>query len=373
MLKLTPVCFAALLLSQAPAAFAQNAGTTVAGQSLAAQIDAAIAPYFKPGDPGATIIVTRDGKRVFYKSYGLADVAKQQAMKLNMDFQVGAIAKQFAAAAIMLLVDDRQLALDDDIRKYLPGFPDKGSKITIEHLLTHTSGIVDHGAKPEHAGNAMNLAKTPAQLIATFKDDPLEFAPGSRSRYSDAGYVLLGAIIEKISEQPYAQFVAERIFVPLEMNDTACDRHERAPRLPALPHVRSGDAASAWVAAPSMNMSQACAAGTLVSTIDDLAKWNRTISRGRLLRPASWARVFTPFKLNNGEASNYGYGWEVGSLRGHALMSQGGAINGYSAYTMRLPQDRVDVAVLSNADAGSGVTPPFEVASKAAAIAIGQP
>jgi D-alanyl-D-alanine carboxypeptidase len=221
MLKLTPVCLAALLLLQASQSGAQGVDAAVTEQSLEARIDAAIAPYFKPGDPGATVIVTRDGWKVFRKAYGLADVASGRPLRPNMDFPVGAITMQFTAAAVMLLVDERSLSLDDDIRKYLPDFPDKGSKITIEHLLTHTSGIANHNAKPDFAGPGMNRAMTPARLMASFKDEPLEFAPGSRYNFSNSGYVLLGAIIEKISGMPYAEFVAERIFVPLDLSDTA--------------------------------------------------------------------------------------------------------------------------------------------------------
>ncbi|HZV65404.1 MAG TPA: serine hydrolase [Telluria sp.] len=362
MSQLPSICLAALLVL--PASFSAAAAKPA---PLAAQIDASIAPYFNPADPGATVIVTKDGKPLFRKAYGMADVAGHRPLTPDMSLRLGSITKQFTAVAILMLADEDKLALDDDIRRFLPDYPTQGKSITIEHLLTHTSGIVDYTTK---RGFSLELTKDKSivQMIDTFKDEPLEFEPGTRWKYDSSGYFLLGAIIEKVSGKPYAKFIEERIFVPLGMRQTAYEGYERSPVHRAAGYMRSADA---YVPNAPLSMSQPYSAGGLVSTVDDLARWDAAISAGKLLKPASWKRAFTPYKLADGSSTGYGYGWELGTLRGLPVIAHGGRINGYLTYAMRMPEQKLFVAVLENAD--SGLVYPESVARKAAAIAIGKP
>lgn len=339
--------------------------------TLATRIDNAIAPLFKAGEPGATIIVTKAGQPVFRKAYGLADVAKGQTMTPDTVMRIASITKQFTATTILMLADEGKLDLDDDINKFLPGYPTEGKRITIKQLLTHTSGIANFTSKPGfEAGVAEDL--TPGQMIDTFKNDPLQFEPGTRYAYSNSGYFLLGVIIEKVSGLSYAQFVEQRIFVPLGMNNSAYDGHERGNAPRAQGYTRSGTGTGVgFEHGKVVSMTQPYAAGGLVSTVDDLARWDAAVSAGTLLKPASQQKAFTAHILPDGKSVPYGYGWSIGKLRGMTMQSHGGGIYGYSSYALRLPGQQLYVAVLTNAD--SGIAAADVIAMKVAAIAAGNP
>lgn len=369
--KLSAVCVAVLVLLGAPAAGAREAPAAPQApqsqQSLAAALDAAIGAHYKAQEPGATVIVVKDGKTVLRKAYGMADTRASKPMTPDMVLRLGSITKQFTAVAILMLAEEGKLALGDDLTRFFPDYPSAGKAVTLEHLLTHTSGIVSFTGKPAYL-TGMAQDKTVSAMIDSFKNDPLEFAPGSRYRYNNSGYFLLGAIIEKVSGRPYATFLEERIFVPLGMKDTAYEGHERSRAPHAAGHSRDG--VGFGHSAP-LSMTQPYAAGALVSTVDDLARWDAAVASGKLLKPASWQRALTPYTLASGKPTDYGYGWQMGTLQGAPTIAHGGGINGFSTYALRLPEQKVFVAVLSNAD--GGIANPGVVASKAAALAIGKP
>jgi len=360
-----PACaiIAAYLIVSLPA----GAAPVAPGPSLAERIDASLAPLYRSDTPGAAVIVVKDGKTVFRKAYGLADVAKKQALTPDTALRIGSITKQFTATAILMLMEEGKLRLDDDITRHLPGYPTHGKRITIEHLLTHTSGIPSYTGKPSYMAD-MAKDMTVAEMIDTFKNDPLEFAPGAVWRYDNSGYFLLGAIIEKVSGQTYAAFLQQRIFTPLGMTHTAYEGHERR----AFPHAQGySPDATGWRPSPRLSMTQPYAAGALVSSVDDLARWDAAVSSGKLLTPANWQRAFTPYTLDDGTRTGYGYGWEITTLRGVPQVSHGGAITGFRSYALRLPEQHIYVAVLNNADAG--VVSPDGPALRAAAIALDKP
>ena len=368
MLKLSSICLATLLVLHTPFSVAETRPVSaMADSALAASIDAGIARYFKADEPGATVIVLKDGKPVFRKAYGMADVTKGVTMTPDMSLRLGSITKQFTAVAILMLVEEGKLAVSDDITKFFPDYPVKGKKISIEHLLTHTSGIVSYTGKPDFRAQSTKDV-TVAQMIDYFKNDPLEFEPGTRYRYNNSAYFLLGAVIEKLSGMPYAKFVEQRIFVPLGMTQSAYEGYERTPTTRALGHTRNE---KGFAAASQLSMSQPYAAGSLVSTVDDLARWDAAISQGKLLKAASWKQAFTAYKLADGKSTDYGYGWDIGTLQGAPSIAHGGGINGFSTFAIRLPEQKVYVAVLTNSE--SGITPASLVATKAAGAAIGKP
>ena len=358
MSKLPSFCIASLILLS-PAAQATT--------DVAKQIDAALSPYFKPDAPGGSVLVVKDGKTIFRKGYGMADVGKGIPMDAGAQHRIGSVTKQFTSTAILMLAEEGKLSLDDDITKFLPDYPTNGKKITIEHLLTHTSGIVSYtGKKTFRDQLAVDL--TPAAMIDTFKNDPLEFEPGAKYAYNNSGYFLLGAIIEKITGMPYAKFVEQRIFVPLGMKDTAYEGHElgKAPRAAGHTVTPSGYAPSKQI-----SMTLPYAAGSIVSTVDDLARWDAAITSGKLLKAASWQKAFTSYKTSDGKDTNYGYGWHTRTLQGSPAINHGGGIPGFSAQVIRLPQEKVYVAVLRNND--KDPVSSEVIASLAAAIAIGKP
>ncbi|MDN2673878.1 serine hydrolase [Janthinobacterium sp. SUN026] len=371
----SPLLLTLLLVLHAPASHADSASTTapasVTGASeevaLAARIDSEIAPLFKANEPGATVIVTQAGLTVFRKAYGMADVAKGLPMTPDTVMRIASISKQFTATGILMLADEGKLALDDDIQKFLPDYPSGGKRITIEHLLTHTSGIANFTNKPTFEAG-MNTDQTVSQMIDSFKNDALQFEPGTRYSYSNSGYFLLGAIIEKVSGLSYAKFVEQRIFVPLGMRDSAYEGHERGSAMRAKGYTRSS-AGSGFEPGKAVSMTLPYAAGALVSTVDDLARWDAAVSAGTLLKPSSQQKAFTAHVLADGKSVPYGYGWSVRKMRGMPMQSHGGGIPGFSTYALRLPEKQLYVAVLTNADRG---LPGAEmIAVKAATIAVG--
>jgi CubicO group peptidase (beta-lactamase class C family) len=367
----TALCAAALLLCQPHVAFAADPApdkplSKRALDDLSFRLHATVAPYFPAEAPGGIVLVVKDGQTILRRAYGMADTSKGVKMAPEMAMRIGSMTKQFTATGILLLADEGKLSVDDEISKYLPDYPTQGKKITIEHLLTHTSGIVSYTGKPGYAQRAPQDTTVAAQ-IDSFKNDPLQFEPGSTWRYNNSGYYLLGAIIEKVSGLPYHQFLEQRIFVPLGMDHTAYEGFERSKWPSAAGH---SPAEKGFGAARPLGKNQSYAGGELVSTVDDLAKWDAAVGR-KLLKPATWQRAFTSYKLADGKDSHYGYGWELTLIQGEPTIGHSGSTRGFRSYGLRLPAKGVYVAVLTNGDAGTVV--PDVVARRAAAVAIGKP
>jgi D-alanyl-D-alanine carboxypeptidase len=312
--------------------------------ALAAKIEAVMAPLYRPGEPGAAIIVRKDGKTVFRKGYGTADIELNVTVEPDMVFRLGSITKQFTAMSILMLAQEGKLGLQDEITKFLPDYPTQGKRITIEHLLTHTSGIQSYTDMPEWLP-LWRKDFTLKELIDLFKDKPMQFEPGRSWAYNNSGYILLGAIIEKISGKTYEEFVTDRIFKPLGMKSSYYGSTERIiPR--RIPGYQAGK--GGFVNAPYLSMTQPYAAGSLLSTVDDLAVWSDAVFAGKLVRKEWLDKAFTPYKLANGESTGYGYGWFVGDFAGHRSIEHGGGINGFSTYEMTFPEDRLFLAILTN-------------------------
>lgn len=367
----TALCAAALLLCQPLVAVAADPSpgkplTKRALEDLSFRLHATVAPYFPLDAPGGIVLVVKDGQTVLRRAYGMADTIKGVKMAPEMAMRIGSMTKQFTATAILLLADEGKLAVEDEIGKYLPDYPTQGKRITIEHLLTHTSGIVSYTGKPGYPQRAPQDTTVAAQ-IDSFKNDPLQFEPGSAWRYNNSGYYLLGAIIEKVSGQPYHQFLAQRIFVPLGMEHTAYEGHERSQWPSAAGH---SPLEKGFGAARPLGKNQSYAAGELVSTVDDLAKWDAAVGN-KLLKPATWQRALTSYRLSDGKDSHYGYGWEMSLIQDEPTIGHSGSTRGFRSYGLRLPNKGVYVAVLTNGDAGTVV--PDVVARRAAAVAIGKP
>jgi CubicO group peptidase (beta-lactamase class C family) len=362
-----PYAVRAALALALPCLSLSAAAVAATSDDTAARIDATLAAAYKPDWPGATVIVVKDGRTVLRKAYGMADTAHKVALAPDTPMRLGSITKQFTSTAVLMLVDEGKVKLDDDIAVYLPDYPAHDKKISVEHLLTHTSGIPSYTGKPGYVAT-MDKDVTVAGMIDTFKNDPLEFDPGTRYKYNNSGYFLLGAIVEKVSGMRYDEFVAQRIFVPLGMTRTAYEGHERAKYARAIGYSGKD---GAFAPSAALSMTQPYAAGSIVSTVDDLAKWDAAVSSGKLLRGASWQRAFTPYTLAGGKATGYGYGWQVGKLRGVPMVGHGGGINGFNTFALRLPSEKLYVAVLSNTD--SGTTLASDAAFRAAAIAMDKP
>ena len=247
-----------------------------------------LSEYFTDDGPGATAIVAKGGEILYQGAAGMADLELQVPMDVRHVFRLGSITKQFTGIAIMMLVEDGEVALDDPLTKFLPDYPTGEHVITVEHLLTHTSGIQSYTDMPGFMEHEVRIGRSVDVLIDFFKDEPMQFAPGERWAYNNSGYILLGAIIEKASGQTYEAFVNEHIFEPLGMSRTYYDSHERviAGRIPGYQPASGGP-----VNADFIDMSLPYAAGSLLSTVGDLLIWNTAVQSEKAGFPGlHWTR-----------------------------------------------------------------------------------
>lgn len=335
---------------------------------MASKIDAVVTPAFPVSQPGAALIVVKDGKVLYRKAYGMANLELGVPLAPDMVFRIGSMTKQFTAVAIMMLAEQGKLSVSDPITTYLPDYPTQGHTITIEHLLTHTSGIQGYTEIPGWMTSKILSDMSTKELIDGFKKEPMGFAPGEKWAYSNSGYVLLGAIIEKASGETYEKFVKEHIFDPLGMKSTFYGSND--PIIPRRVEGYTGDPGQI-ANAHYLSMTQPYAAGSLLSSVDDLAAWDAALYTEKLLKRSSIQKMWSEYKLKDGSPTHYGYGWQIATLQGRPTVEHGGGIFGFSTYGLRLPDDHLYVAVLSNSDNPSA--DPGYLARKIAAVAIGEP
>jgi D-alanyl-D-alanine carboxypeptidase len=325
----------------------------------AAAMDALLAGKFRADQPGAVVLVVRDGRTLFRKAYGLASVELGVPVKPDTVFRIASTTKQFTAAAVLKLVEEGRVELKTPIRRCLPELPAGWAAITVEHLLTHTSGLWEYSRAPDFS---MQEPVTPAGLIARLEGRLLEFEPGTRFAYNNSGYILLGLLVERLSGQPYETFLKERFLQPLGLKHTAFPNHGELVAGLASPY--SSGPRPAPVVSPSP-------AGGLVSNADDLAAWTLALHGGKVLSPASLQAMTTPFHLKDGQDTRYGLGMRIGELHGQPYIHHSGDNPGYHVQVAALPRSRVAVVVLMNGEEGD-VSPEF-LAKRLAALAIGQP
>jgi D-alanyl-D-alanine carboxypeptidase len=354
MLRRLALLPAFVLSVAAPAVQAQTATATLTARASdagivvepsLAGIDSMLTALYPAAEPGAAVLVARDGQVLMRKAYGAASLELGVPLRPEHVFRLGSITKQFTAVATLMLVDEGRVSLDDEITKFFPDYPTQGRRITVEHLLTHTSGIQSYTGMASYRAD-MRRDMTPEQLIAGFREQPMQFSPGERWSYNNSGYALLGAIIEKVSGMSYADFIRTRIFEPLGMRNTYYETADAVVpgRVPGYDRAGQGPIRQAdWV-----SMTLPYAAGALIGTVDDLLTWNRAVAEGRMLKPETWRRAFNPYQLSAGLTAGYGYGWFVGEAAGRPSIEHGGDINGFSSNNLWIPSERLHVIVLSN-------------------------
>ena len=290
--------------------------------------------------PSVSLAVVEDGKVAKIGSYGMADVKRGTPAAPETVYKIGSVSKQFIATAIMLLVQDGRLKLDDPISRYLEGTPPAWQPITIRHLLTHTGGIIRESPAFDPA-----KVQSDADVVKAAYPLPLRFEPGSKWEYCNVGYFSLAQIITKVSGKPWTQFTDERVFKPSGMMATAPTNVT-----PTLPNRALGYAgkdnqkvADDWIALrPS---------GAFLSTIGDLVKWDALLYTNKILTEASRREMWAPARLNDGSTANYGLGWQVETLKnGRHLVSHGGSLPGFRAFFGRFTDERVTVILLTNGE-----------------------
>lgn len=317
-------------------------------QTLTSQTDALFADSVRSNTPGAAVLISRDGRKILEKGYGLAQIETSVPITCDTRFRIGSITKQFTAAAILKLAEQGKLSVNDPLSKYIPDWP-RGQEVTLRHLLNHSSGIHNFTAKPGFPVNVTNAIPLDA-LIASFKQEPYDFTPGDKFSYCNSGYVLLGFIIEKVSGQTYGDFLQKNFFEPLGMTNTGV-----YPSGGPLANEAFGYSYENDVVRRSVNwdMSNVPAAGNLYSTAHDLFLWNEALFAGKVLSPANARAAFTVGVLAGDDPTHpedigYGYGWTMDRLNGAREISHGGELAGFGSYLLRLPDYHLTVVVLLN-------------------------
>lgn len=310
-----------------------------------AQVDSILNNQFKKDGTGAAAIITQGGKTLYHKGFGLADLENKVPMRPEMVFRLGSITKQITAVAILKLMEEGKLNLQDPLTKYIPDYPAPGDKVTIEHLLTHTSGIPSYTDMPVFDGAFMRKDMSPEELINVFKKEPFDFEPGTKWNYNNSGYVLLGYIIEKVSGKSYGDFIEQEIFKPLGMKNSLYGSNTRIIANKAQGYG-AGDKGYQHDAYLSMTLPYS--AGSLMGTVEDLAIWNKSIHEGKLVKKETLQKAFVDYRLLNGRQTHYGFGWGIGEMNNEVVYEHSGGINGYLTNALYIPSKDLFIAVFSN-------------------------
>lgn len=323
------------------------------------QIDAIFKPLVAEGTPGFAVGVFREGKIVFARGYGLADLENRTAITPSTDFRLASLTKQFTAMAAMLLVHDGKLSYDDPITKILPEFPAYGTKITVRNLLNHTSGLKDYEDIYEK-----ETAETPSDGIPQLKDqdvlriekqqDSTLFQPGSKWQYSNSGYALLAMIVERVSGKSFGDFLQERVFRPLHMDSTlAYEKGKNEVPNRAFGYRKDGTT-GLWKFSDQSPTSAVLGDGGVYTSVEDLAKWDDALSHFRLLSADEMKPAWRPVDVSGGvkgpddSPSAYGFGWYLDPYKGRRRMWHYGETIGFLNSIQRFPDDKLTVVVLSN-------------------------
>ena len=343
------------------------AQTSAVAQDKAAKIDELMRTYNSYRQFNGAVLVAENGKVIFKKGYGLANMEWNIPVESDTKFRLGSITKQFTSMLIMQLVQEGKVKLDGKLTDYLPDYrKDTGDRVTIHQLLNHTSGIPSYTGLPNFFQDISRNPYSVSDFVKKYTSGDLEFEPGSKFSYNNSGYFLLGAIIERITGKPYEQVLRERIFDPLGMKNSGYDLHAPIMAKRAAGYERRP---AGFINAPYLDMSLPYAAGSLYSTVEDLYLWDQALYTDKLLSPQLKELLYKP-GLNN-----YAYGWAVRKAplgvqdAPVTIIEHGGGINGFNTLITRMPDSKNLIVLLNN----TGGTKLVEMSQKIAAILFGKP
>jgi CubicO group peptidase (beta-lactamase class C family) len=312
----------------------------------AEQIDGVFKPWRGNSSPGCAVGVYKDGRIIFERGYGRADLEHDVPIDADSVFYVGSVSKQFTAFAAALAIQQGRMSPDDSIRKFLPELPPYADAITVRHLIHHTSGLRDYNTLLAIAGRRGDEAYDNLTVLRiTARQNKLNFSPGDEYLYSNTGYTLLATIVERATGTPFAAFAAARIFEPLGMKAT--HYHVDAGRLVkrrALAYAEGSD--GGWRLDTPSN--ERAGAGGLYTSVRDLVRWDENFYHPTVGNEALIRQVQTPGRLNDGAALTYAWGLQIGSYHGKPVVEHGGALGGYRAHLMRFPEEHLSVTALCN-------------------------
>jgi len=336
--------------------------STVSAQTLEKKIDSLILKDFNDKNgPGGVFMVAQHGKISYQKAFGKANLELDVNLTPGNVFQLGSITKQFTAIAILMLEEQGKLSVNDPVSKYVPDYP-AGSNITLHHLLTHTSGIKDF-TKMKTLSDIAQKEMSPKMMVDFFKNEPIDFAPGEKFEYNNAGYVLLGYIIELVSGETYEDFIKKHIFDRVGMRQSyyASDRKVIHNRAYGYHKKEVG-----YVNKTIISFSVPFSSGSLMSTVGDMLKWQTALNQYLLLSAKETNKAFSTYKLNNGETFTYGYGWHIKEINGIPTREHGGSVFGFKTMAVYIPSEDIYVIGMSNCDCNS----PTKVTGDIAALAL---
>jgi CubicO group peptidase (beta-lactamase class C family) len=355
----TRTAFRSLVLFLSAALISLTIVESVSAQTVEQKLD----EYLKAAEYvihfTGSVLVAENGKVLFSKGYGMADIDDSIPNTPTTPFLIGSVTKQFTATLIMQLVAERKLAIEDPITKYLTDYPKAtGDKVTIRHLLNHTSGVPSYTDNRAMMLRILETGATPQEIVASFEDLPLLFEPGTAFRYSNSGYFLLGLIIEKVTGQPYDQYLQARILKPIGMNNTGYMNYD-VEMLATGYRADSNKVHLANKPHPSLPY----AAGGLYSTVGDLFLWDQALYGEKLLSQEMLKQMWTP------ALDGYGFGWVIDSLYGHKRIWHNGQIDGFVSNIQRFVDDSIGIVILSNNES----MPEGQIAASLSAIILDQP
>jgi CubicO group peptidase (beta-lactamase class C family) len=333
MKKIYTLCFVFLVLTIS--VFAQNQQFDDVDKFVKAEME-------NQKIPGVALAIVKEGKISYAKGYGFANLEHQVPVKVETIFQSGSVGKQFTSAAVMLLVEDGKIDLDDKITKYFKDAPETWENITVRHLLTHTSGMTDY---PEPFDYRKDY--TEDDLYKMIKETPLGFQPGEKWSYSNLGYVTLGILIRKVSGKYFGDFLQERIFKPLDMKTArVISEADIIPNRAAGYVLVKGELKNQEWVSPSLNST---GDGALYLTLEDMAKWDAALYGEKLFKKTSLEQMWSPVKLNDGTTYHYGFGWDLGKVTGSKTVEHGGAWQGFKSFITRYLEEKTTIIVFANA------------------------
>jgi CubicO group peptidase (beta-lactamase class C family) len=320
---------------------------------LSQQLNALLSAAIPPQDRGVTVLVAKKGTVIYEAAFGSANLELNVPLAPNMVFQVGSVTKQFTAAGILQLMEQGKISLQDSVQQYVKDFPAKGATITIENLLTHTSGLTDYTSIDSNIPFIERRDFTPAFIIDYFKQTPLEFKPGTRYGYSNSNYALLAYIIEKVSGMSYHRYITEKVIHAAGLAHTRFAVEKNIVPGRVTGYTRDN---GFFEHCDYQTLSLGYGCGDLLSTAQDLNQWNEALLAGKIIRTATLERAYTPYRLADGTFSAYGYGWFIDQQGGKKCIHHEGQTSGFITLEKYFPTEALYIAILTNVKSGEDKT-----------------
>lgn len=328
-------------------------------------VDGVLADQFKPSSPGCAVLVAKKGKVIYRKAFGEADLELHVPVRPEMIFRLGSITKQFTAVAILQLVEQGKISLQDNLQKFVKDFPLAKHPVTIENLLTHTSGITDYTQLDISDPFIRRKDFKPKEIVDLFKNEPLEFEPGTKFKYSNSNYFLLGYILELVEGEDYRLIIERQLLKPIGLVNTSYESFSKIVQGRTKGYKQEN---GVYENADFQSVTIPFAAGALISNVDDLFKWHQSLIAFQMIKKETLDLAFKPFEFKDGTKSNYGFGWFIIDMDGAQTVQHGGNINGFKANEIYFPKEDVFVATLFNCECAASQ----ELSEQIAQLAIGK-